>query len=53
MIIYISLFVALLGLIVYLAAANPKAQEVGRIAYAFGLLAFLLTVVPRLVTVVK
>jgi hypothetical protein len=44
MIIYLSLLVALIGVMTYVLATNPKVQEVGRIAYAFGLLAFLLAV---------
>ena len=47
MIVYLSLLVAIAGVIVYLAAKpdNPKVMELGRIAYAFGLLVFLLVVV--------
>lgn len=40
----LALAIALLGLVVYLVVANPKAQEVGRISFAMGLLAFLLAV---------
>ena len=36
------LLVALIGLIVYLIATNPKAAELGRIGFWTGLLAFLL-----------
>ena len=53
MIIYLSLLVAIVGLLVYaLSPANPpsaaptsKVAEIGRISYAMGLLAFLLQVV--------
>lgn len=38
----VSLIVCIIGLIVYLAF-NNKASEAGRIMFAFGLLAFLLT----------
>jgi hypothetical protein len=44
MIIYLSLLVALVGCLMYALAANPKIQELGRLAYAVGLLAFLLRV---------
>lgn len=44
MIIYLSLLVALIGLLAYALSANPKVQELGRISYAMGLLAFLLRV---------
>lgn len=53
MVVYLSLLVAIVGLVVYGIAQNPKAQEVGRICFAFGLLAFLLTAVPHLVSVFK
>jgi len=40
--IYFSLLVALIGVLAYALSTNGKVQEIGRIAYAFGLLAFLL-----------
>lgn len=48
-IIYLSLAVCLVGAVVYFKAVNPKWQELGRLSFGCGLLAFLLTVVPRLV----
>jgi Na+/phosphate symporter len=42
MTIYLSLLVALIGLILYFIATNPKVQELGRICFFSGLLAFLL-----------
>lgn len=42
--IYISLLVAVIGVLVYALAANAKTQEMGRIAYFAGLLAFLLAI---------
>ena len=42
MYIYFSLLVAVLGLLLYVLSANPKLQEIGRIAWGCGLLAFLL-----------
>lgn len=44
MVIYLSLLVALIGLVAYALATNPKAQEVGRLSFGCGLLAFLLAV---------
>jgi hypothetical protein len=44
MIIFLSVLVALIGLVLYLAASNPKVVELGRIAFFCGLLAFLFTV---------
>ncbi len=38
MIAYIPLLVALLGLLAYALASNPKVQEIGRIALFCGLL---------------
>jgi len=42
MVIYLSLLVALLGVLAYALSANAKVQEIGRIAYFSGLLAFLI-----------
>ena len=42
MIIYLPLLVALLGVLAYALSANPKVQEIGRLSYWVGLLAFLL-----------
>lgn len=50
MITYVPLFVAIIGLIMYFAATNPKVQEVGRIMFAFGLLATLLPLANKMVT---
>jgi Na+/phosphate symporter len=44
MIIYLSLLVALIGVLMYALSANPKLVEIGRIAFGCGLLAFLLCV---------
>jgi len=48
MTIYVSLLVALAGILVY-ALANGKVSEAGRIAYFAGLLAFLLQTAPHVV----
>lgn len=47
MIIFASLLIALIGVLMYALAVNPKLQEIGRIAFAFGLLAFLLRIGPE------
>jgi hypothetical protein len=44
MIIYLSLLVALVGLLMYAFAAKPKLTEIGRISFFAGLLAFLIRV---------
>ncbi len=40
--IYLSLLVALVGVHMYALCVNPKLQEIGRLAFACGLLAFLI-----------
>ena len=42
MTIYVSLLVALIGVLVYAFAANPKLSEIGRLSFFAGLLAFLI-----------
>jgi hypothetical protein len=42
MTIYLSLLVALAGVLAYALSANPKICEIGRISFMCGLLAFLL-----------
>lgn len=42
MTIVLSLLVCVIGVLVYALSANTKVQELGQIAYAFGLLVFLL-----------
>jgi len=44
MIIYLSVLVALVGVLAYALSSNPKIQEIGRISFFCGLLAFLLGV---------
>ena len=53
MIVYVSLLVALIGVLMYALAANPKLVEIGRICFAFGLLAFLLRVTEGLIPVIR
>ena len=52
MLIGITLLVALVGLLMYALCGNPKLQEVGRLMFFCGLLAFLLNG-PRLVELVR
>ena len=52
MIIYLSLVIALVGVLMYALCVNPKLQEIGRLSFACGLLAFLLVSVPKMVTLV-
>lgn len=42
MIVLFPAFVLLIGLLMYALCVNPKLQEIGRIMFAFGLLAILL-----------
>lgn len=41
MVIYLSLLVALIGVLMYALCANPKLQELGRVSFFAGLLTFL------------
>jgi hypothetical protein len=51
MIIFLSLLVALSGLLLYVLASNAKVVELGRLAFACGLLAFLLKVSEPLINI--
>jgi len=53
MVIYLSLLVALIGLVVYAISTNGKAAEAGRIAYFAGLLAFLMQITPRMISTLR
>jgi Na+/phosphate symporter len=44
MIIYLSLVLSIVGLLVYMLSTHARASEAGRIMFAVGLLAFLLTI---------
>ncbi len=44
LIVGLPLLIAIIGLVLYLITVNAKAGELGRIMFAFGLLAFLLAV---------
>ena len=52
MTIYLSLLVALVGVLMYALCVNPKLQEIGRLAYCCGLLAFLLVGVEHILNVI-
>lgn len=41
MIVFLSLLIALVGLLMYIMSGNPKIQELGRIMFAAGMFAFL------------
>lgn len=41
MIIYLSLLVAIVGVLMYALATNPKLVEIGRLMFFAGLIAFL------------
>ena len=43
MLIVVQLLVALIGVLMYALSANPKLQEIGRLAFFAGLFAFLLS----------
>jgi hypothetical protein len=43
MIIYLTLLVAVIGLLIYVTSKDGKLQEIGRIMFFCGLLAFLFT----------
>jgi hypothetical protein len=53
MTIFVSLLVALVGVLMYALAVNPNLQEIGRISFFCGLLAFLLRVGPELIAVFR
>lgn len=53
MTIYLSLLIAVIGALVYALSANPKLQELGRISFFAGLLAFLLHFGPEALRVLK
>lgn len=44
MVIYLSLLVAVIGALLYALSSNAKLQEIGRISFGCGLLAWLLKV---------
>jgi Na+/phosphate symporter len=53
MIIGLTLLVALIGVLMYALCANPKLQEIGRLMFFAGLLAFLLGAAPEVIKLVR
>jgi ABC-type arginine transport system permease subunit len=49
MVIGLTLIVAIVGVLMYVLCANPKLQEIGRLMFFAGLLAFLIGAAPELV----
>lgn len=49
----LSIIVLLIGLVVYAISSNPKAQELGRISFAMGLLAALLQLGGQAISLLK
>lgn len=47
----ISLLIAIIGILMYALCVNPKLQEIGRISFAMGILAFLLRVGPDMLAI--
>ncbi len=52
MVIYLTLLIAVIGVLMYALATNGKLQEIGRISFFAGLLAFLL-VSDRIITALR
>jgi SpoU rRNA methylase family enzyme len=50
MVVYLSLLVAVVGVLMYALSSNPKLQEIGRLSYGCGLLSFLLTGAEKLIS---
>lgn len=53
MIIFVSLLVALVGVLMYALATNAKLIEIGRMCFWVGLLAFLMRLEPQMLTLLK
>jgi hypothetical protein len=53
MIILLPLLIAVIGLLMYALCANPKLQEIGRILFFSGTLAFLLGGAQHVVDVIR
>ena len=53
MIIVMPLLVAVIGLLMYALCSNPKLQEIGRIMFFCGTLAFLLVGAQNVVTLLR
>jgi Na+/phosphate symporter len=44
MVAYLSIIIAVIGILMYFVSTNPKVQRVGEIMFGAGLLAFLIAV---------
>jgi hypothetical protein len=53
MVIGLTLLVALAGVLMYAFCTNPKLADIGRIMFAAGVLAFLLSGSPRLIELIR
>jgi Na+/phosphate symporter len=53
MVILLPLLIALVGVLMYALSANPKLQEIGRIMFFSGLLAFLLQAGPNAISLLS
>ena len=53
MVIYLSLLIAVIGVLMYVLCTNGKLAEIGRLAYGCGLLAFLLQITPKMLDLFK
>ena len=53
MLIFIPLLVALIGVLMYALATNPKVQEIGRIMFFCGLLVTLFEVAGHVISVLR
>jgi Na+/phosphate symporter len=44
MVVYLSLIIAVAGILMYALSTNDKVKEIGRLSFACGLLAFLIRI---------
>lgn len=49
MVVFLSLLIALVGMLMYILSGNPKIQELGRIMFAAGMFAFCFVAGPQVV----
>jgi Na+/phosphate symporter len=52
MTIFLSLLIAIIGVLMYALCINPKLQEIGRLAFFSGMLAFLLRIGPDTISLI-
>lgn len=53
MVIYLSLLVAVIGVLMYALSEAAKVVEIGRLAFFAGLLAFLIRMTPQMLDLLK